>query len=259
MIRQELENRIEDLHKIYCKLQKQFPQAMQEILMAEIPEMVYNSNAIENSTLTLEETEAILFLGAVKRDHEIREIYEAKNLAHVIEYLQEKKENFSIELILKLHKMLLAQIRDDIAGRFRWGDEWVRVGHHLGANPAFVNGLMHELVDHYHKDKKTYFLEKIAHFHAEFETIHPFGDGNGRIGRVLINKQLMDFGYPPIIIPNKSKKSDYYPLFELYLKKNDARGFAQLFALLLLESLHKRITLLTSKKILSLNEWAKQH
>lgn len=121
MIRKELKNRIEDLHKIYCKLQKQFPQAMKEILMAEIPEMVYNSNAIENSTLTLEETEAILFLGAVKKDHEIREIYEAKNLAQLIEYLQEKKENFSIELILKLHKMLLTQMRDDIAGRFRWG------------------------------------------------------------------------------------------------------------------------------------------
>lgn len=259
MIRQELKNKIEHLHKYYWKLKKQFPQAMREILMSEIPEMVYNSNAIENSTLTLEETEALLFLGAIKRDHEIREIYEAKNLAKVIEYLQEKKEKFSIELILKLHKMLLTQIRDDIAGRFRWGDEWVCVGHHLGANPAFVSGLMHELVDQYHNDKKSYFLEKIAHFHAEFETIHPFWDGNGRMGRVLVNKQLMDFGYPPIIVPNKSKKTEYYPLFDLYLKKNGANGFAQLFALLLLESLHKRITLLTSKTVISLNDWAKKN
>lgn len=259
MIRQELKNKIEYLHKCYWKLKKQFPQAMKELLMSEIPEMVYNSNAIENSTLTLEETEALLFLGAIKRDHEIREIYEAKNLAKVIEYLQEQQEKFSVGLILKLHKMLLAQINDAIAGRFRWGDERVRVGNHLGANPAFVSGLMYELVDQYNNDKKTYFLDKIAHFHAEFETIHPFWDGNGRMGRVLVNKQLMDFGYPPIIIPNKSKKSDYYPLFDLYLKKNDARGFAQFFALLLIESLHKRITLLMSKKIISLNEWAKKN
>ena len=147
---------------------------MKELLMSEIPEMVYNSNAIENSTLTLEETEALLFLGAIKRDHEIREIYEAKNLAKVIEYLQEQQEKFSVGLILKLHKMLLTQINDAIAGRFRWGDERVRVGNHLGANPAFVSGLMYELVDQYHNDKKTYFLDKIAHFHAEFETIHPF-------------------------------------------------------------------------------------
>lgn len=147
---------------------------MKELLMSEIPEMVYNSNAIENSTLTLEETEVLLFLGAIKRDHEIREIYEAKNLAKVIEYLQEQQEKFSVGLILKLHKMLLAQINDAIAGRFRWGDERVRVGNHLGANPAFVSGLMYELVDQYNNDKKTYFLDKIAHFHAEFETIHPF-------------------------------------------------------------------------------------
>ncbi len=118
---------------------------------------------------------------------------------------------------------------------------------------------MYDLVDQYHHDKKSYFLDKIAHFHAEFETIHPFGDGNGRIGRVLINQQLANFGYPPIIIPNKNKHSDYYPLFDQYIKENKASGFSHLFSLLLLESLHKRITLLTQPKIISLNERAKKH
>jgi Fic family protein len=113
------------------------------------------------------------------------------------------------------------------------------------------------LVTKYKSDKKGYFLDKIAHFHAEFETIHPFLDWNGRIWRVLVNKQLMDLWYPPIIIPSKNKHKNYYPLFDKYLKNDDYSWFSNLFALLLLESLNKRIQILTAKKIISLNEWAK--
>jgi Fic family protein len=118
---------------------------------------------------------------------------------------------------------------------------------------------MYSLVDKYNKDSKTYFLDNIAYFHAEFETIHPFCDGNGRMGRVLINQQLMKLGYPPIIIQNKSKKSDYYPLFDRYRRHNTYDGFTEMITLLLMESLHKRITLLTSKKVISLNQWTKEH
>lgn len=118
---------------------------------------------------------------------------------------------------------------------------------------------MNELINTYNKDNDVYFLDKIAHFHAEFETIHPFCDGNGRIGRILINQQLMKLGYPPINIPNKNKKSDYYPLFDMYLKRNKYDTFTELFALLLMESLHKRITLLTAKKIITVNQRAKNN
>ena len=69
----------------------------------------------------------------------------------------------------------------------------------------------------------------------------------------------MYLGYPPIIIQNKSKKSEYYPLFDTYRYKNTYDGFTELFAILLMESLHKRITLLTAKKIIPLNQWAKEH
>lgn len=119
--------------------------------------------------------------------------------------------------------------------------------------------MMHELVDTYHSKSESYFLDTIAYFHAEFETIHPFCDGNGRIGRVLINQQLMKLGYPPIIIQNKSKKSDYYPLFAEYNKHTTYDGFTEMFSLLLMESLNKRITLLTAKKIIHLNQWAKEN
>ena len=163
-----------------------------------------------------------------------------------------------LKLILSLHKTLLTDIDDIIAGRFRTGKEWVRVGNHLGANPQFVPALMQELVDNYNQHKISYFLEAVAHFHAEFETIHPFVDGNGRMGRVLINLQLMNLGFPPIIIQNKSKHTEYYTLFTQYQSTFKFGGFTELFALLLQESLHKRITILTAKKIIPLALWASQ-
>lgn len=260
MIYQTTKDKIAQLMKEYKKLSKWNESALHEIAVAEIPEMVYNSNAIENSTLTLEDTEEILLYDKIKRDYTLREVYEAKNLANITQnLLKTPNQKLTIELILALHKTLLIGIRDDRAGRFRCGKEWVRVWGHVWANPAFVSSLMYELVNQYHVRLDGYFLDAIAYFHAEFETIHPFCDGNGRMGRILINQQLMKLGYPPICIPNKNKKSDYYPLFRAYEVKNTFEGFTGMFALLLMESLHKRITLLTAKKIITLNQRAKLH
>ena len=111
-----IKSRIEELFSFYKELEKKNKKALQEISISEVPEMVYNSNAIENSTLTLEETTDIIFFDKIKKDHDIREIYEAKNLVKVIERLQNKpKEKFSAELILELHKILLTSINDHIA------------------------------------------------------------------------------------------------------------------------------------------------
>lgn len=260
MINQTTKDKLEGLQKQYTSLAKGNEILLKEIALAEIPEMVYNSNAIENSTLTLEDTEKILAGGHLERKVSVREIYEAKNLAKLTETLLEKeKHKLTVKLILGLHKTLLTHIEDHIAGRFRSGKEWVRVGNHLGANPQFVPTLMQELVDGYNQNKIAYFLDAIAHFHAEFETIHPFVDGNGRMGRVLINLQLMNAGLPPIIIQNKNKNTAYYPLFTKYQSTLKFGGFTELFALLLQEALHKRITMLTAKRIVPLSVWANQN
>lgn len=260
MINQITRDKIDSLSEKYRKLATKHKEAIKEFTISELPEMVYNSNAIENSTLTLEDTEDILVRNQIRTDHEIREIYEAKNLASAIEYLIDNPEKkISIELILKLHKTLLTNIRDEIAGRFRSGKEWVRVGTHIGANPEFVNGLMYDLVRDYNSDDGKYFLEKIAYFHAEFENIHPFGDGNGRIGRLLTNEQLDMLGLPPIIIPNKSKLEEYYPALDEYTKTGKVDKLTELFAGLLTEALYRRIAKLSAKKIIPVAEWAKNN
>lgn len=253
-------NRIKSLSKTYQSLAKHSPQAIKEITFAEIPEQVFNSNAIENSTLSLKDTEDILLRGQILRDAEIREVYEAKNLGRALELLIENpSQNLTTELILTLHKILLPGINDSIAGRFRSGDEWVRVGTHIGANPDFVNDLVHKLVENYNKDDKSEPISKIAYFHNEFEYIHPFCDGNGRIGRILINQQLMKLNLPPILIPAKNKYQDYYPTLDAYDKKNDPAPLEDYLSLLLLESLNKYITIISGAKIVPLVDWAKHN
>lgn len=260
MINQVIRDRINSLSEEYRKLAIKNKEIIKELTISELPEMVYNSNAIENSTLTLEDTEDILIRNQIRTDHEVREIYEAKNLASAIEYLMDNPEKeISVELILKLHKTLLTNICDEIAGRFRSGKEWVRVGIHIGANPEFVNGFMYELVEKYNSDTDKHFLDKITYFHAEFENIHPFGDGNGRIGRLLTNEQLDLLGLPPIIILNKSKFNEYYPALNEYTKTGKVDKLTRLFASLLIEALYRRITKLTAKKIIPVSDWAKNN
>lgn len=249
--------RIKNLGLEYHELAKKHPRAVREITFAEIPEQVFNSNAIENSTLTLKDTEDILIRGQIMRDAEIREIYEAKNLSRALELLIENpSQNLTVELILALHKILLSGINDSFAGRFRSGDEWVRVGTHIGANPDFVNDLIYKLVESYNREDGREPISKISYFHNEFEYIHPFCDGNGRIGRILINQQLMKLNLPPIIIPARNKYQDYYPALDAYDKKTDLAPLETYLSLLLLESLNKYITILKGEKVIPLVNWA---
>lgn len=260
MINLSLRQKLDFLIERYRDLVPNYASGIRELSLVELPEMVYNSNAIENSTLTLEDTEDILIRHQIRTDHQIREIFEATNLAKAMKYLLDNPETeISVPLILKLHRILMQNIRDDAAGRFRTNKEWVRVGSHLGANPKFVHGFMSDLVEKYNASDDQYFLDKIVYFHAEFENIHPFIDGNGRIGRLLINEQLDLLNLPPILIPHKSKNEEYYPALEEYSNFNKLDRLSDFFARLLIEALYRRITRLTAPKIISVSDWAKQN
>jgi Fic family protein len=226
----------------------------------EIPEHVYNSNAIENSTLTLDETEKILLQIDLDRYVTDREVFEARNLGRVMEYLESKAKSseLSLPVILLLHKMLLSHIRDDVAGRFRSGDEWVRVGTHIGANPKEVEQLLTNMLTRYHTDPGEHIVTRVARFHLEFEHIHPFIDGNGRMGRVLNNYLLIREGYVPINI-TFSSRAEYYNAFKTYDTEKDSKSMEKMVGRALSASYHKRLAYLEGKEIITLRDYAKRH
>lgn len=251
-----LQKRIEDLKKEYDRLKIGKDSLLKIIDETEIPESVYNSNAIENSTLTLKETEKILLEMEVSKNVSLREVFEAKNLARVMEYIHAKSSaEQSIETILLLHQMLIGNIDESIAGRLRNKGEYVRVGSFIAPAPEHIELMLEEVLIEYSSDQTTYFVDKISKFHLDFETIHPFVDGNGRIGRVIINYQLYRLGFPGVIIRDK-EKTDYYRSFVEYHDDKTTKSMQRIISLTIMEALHKRITYLKGYKIIEAAEYA---
>ena len=251
-------NKIKVLKTEYDKLHKGKESLLKIIDESELSESVFNSNAIENSTLTLKETERILLELEISRNVSVREVFEAKNLARVMEYTKSKagEADLSLEIILLLHKMLLGNIDDTIAGRFRKKGEYVRVGTHIAPPPEHVERMIEETMLENSADHNSYFADKIAKFHLDFETIHPFCDGNGKMGRVIINYHLMRLGFPNIIIRDKEKRI-YYQSFSDYRDSKKTKTMEKIVTLALIESLHKRTAYLRGDKITTIADFVK--
>lgn len=253
-------NKINILRERYYKAFPDKESLIKLISEAEIPEQVYNSNAIENSTLSLEETEKILLQIDLDRFISEREIFEAKNLARVVGYIDKraKEQELTKEVILSLHKMLLSNIRDDIAGRFRKDNEFVRVGSHIAPAPQEIEGSMDKMIAEYNASVGENIIKRIAKLHLAFEYLHPFCDGNGRIGRVINNYLLIREGYVPINIKFIDRKK-YYDAFKEFDSKSTTGVMEEIVAKALTNSYHKRLAYLESKKIVDLVDYAKAH
>ena len=225
---------------------------------AEIPEQVYNSNAIENSTLTLEETEKILLQIDLDRFVSERELFEAKNLARVVAYVDKraKEQELSEDVILFLHKMLIANIRDEIAGRFRHGEERVRVGTHIAPHASEIPELMRTMLAEYNAASHEHIVRRIARLHLAFEHAHPFIDGNGRMGRAINNYLLIREGYVPINI-KFIDRARYYDAFREFDAQNKTAIMEEIVGRALTNSYHKRLAYLEGKEIILLKEYAK--
>lgn len=168
--------------------------------------LTYNTNRIEGSTLSENETAAILFENISLKDKTLVEQLEAKNhqtaLLYLFDYLYAKKE-INEKLILKLHTILLNGINTDAGFYRRHG---VRI---MGANIATANylkvpQLMKDMVRYIQKDIKDVITHTVK-THSRFEKIHPFSDGNGRIGRLLVQAMLLKNNLPPALIKQEEK------------------------------------------------------
>lgn len=251
-------NKIQLLRERYHRAAMGKESLISLILEAEIAEQVYNSNAIENSTLTLDETEKILLQIDLDRYINERELFEAKNLARVVTYMNHKAKELelTLDVMLSLHKMLILNIRDDIAGRFRSNNEYVRVGSHIAPAPQEITERLAKMLAEYQATSHKNIIKRIAKLHLTFEHTHPFIDGNGRIGRVLNNFLLIREGFVPINIKFIDRKK-YYEAFREFDEKGATTIMEEIVGKALTNSYYKCLSYLEGKKIITLREYAK--
>jgi|SRR3989338_4408747 len=199
----------------------------------------YNSTAIEGNTLTLQETAQLLFEKRVPSSKSLREINESINHKEAFDYILNLKEDISKKVILELHgtvvkNTLKDELKDQI-GKYRTVQVYIRGVEWLPSKPKDIHKEMKSLLVWYSKNKKNLNpLVLAAYFHAVFEMIHPFVDGNGRVGRLLMSFILHKSGFPMINIPNK-EKNIYYKSLENSQTNGDLRPFVEFLIKLLRE------------------------
>ncbi len=192
-------------------------------------EYTYNSNAIEGNTLTLRETDMVL-RGLTIAQKPLKDHMEAVGHKEAFEFIQDliKDQVPLLESIIKqIHYLVLADKKDD-RGVYRRVPVRIMGAKHEPVQPYLIQPKMEQLLESYINSTE-HIIPRLARFHIEFEGIHPFIDGNGRTGRLLVNMELMKAGYPPIDI-KFSDRVAYYKAFDEYYEKNNLNAMEKLFA-----------------------------
>jgi len=221
-------------------------------------EMTYNSNAIEGNTLTLKETYWVIQEGMTFKGKPLKDHLEAKNHKEALNYLydliQEKNHTFSEHLIKTLHTLILEKIDQNIAGQYRQIEVMISGASHRPPSALDVPLKMHDLIEWTRdQQEKMNIIEFSAIFHHKFVHTHPFEDGNGRTGRLLMNVFLMRHGLPLVIIQKNDREKYYRTLHAA--DKGDYKPLVKLVAQATLRSLNIYLDVLTptAKK----TEWFK--
>lgn len=194
-------------------------------------EYIYNTNAIEGNSLTLQETNLLLNQNITPKGKDLREIYDHINEKDTFDYIIKEKPKITTETTIDVHARLLKNI-DQRTGSFRKHNVRVFGAEFTPTDAKYVEIDMNILLKWYEQHKrKLHPLILGSIFHEKFERIHPFYDGNGRTGRMLINIVLMQNSLPPLIIKNKMRNEYYTALSEGHkadLTKIDAEKYQKI-------------------------------
>jgi len=210
-IQPELYTRLEAIKQNFQKDWGKLPQSIKKQQKEEVAIIfTYNTNAIEGSTISEAEVRGII-LDKVSPSKSISDIKETEAHNAIFLKMLEERKPLSNSLLLEWHSQIFYQSKPELAGKYRVYN--VRVGSHIAPKHQEVMKLMNELIRYIKKEKDSINpVELAATVHYRFEKIHPFGDGNGRIGRLLMNHILWFAGYPIHIIEYKNRNTYYRAL-----------------------------------------------
>lgn len=206
-------------------------------------EYTYNSNAIEGNTLTLQETSLVL-QGLTVGSKPLKDHLEAVGHRKAFDFICEQVGNpapLSESMIRQIHYLVLSDHPED-RGVYRRMPVRIIGALHEPVQPYLIQPRMEQLLQDYFVSEEN-LLPRLARFHIEFEGIHPFIDGNGRTGRLLVNLELMKAGYPPIDI-KFSDRVKYYAAFDAWYSSKKRDAMAILFATYLNQQLQRYLEIL---------------
>jgi len=193
------------------------PKQLKDILEIFTINFTYESNAIEGNSLTLKDVTLILKENMVLKDKDLREIYETRNTRIANELLFKKEIKINLKEIIKLHAILIKET--GVTEGFKKFPNYLLMRNLKTTPPEKVEEEMGKLIEWYEEHKgKEHPIRLATEFHGKFEKIHPFEDGNGRTGRILINAILLEHGYPPLII-RKTMRSSYFAALQAFDEK----------------------------------------
>jgi Fic family protein len=186
---------------------------MKDIIDRFTVNFTYESNAIEGNSLTLKDVTMVLSENMIPKGSDLRDIYETKNTRKANDLLFNKNIKITVKDIIKIHSTLVDET--GVTKGFKKLPNFLLMKNIKTTLPENVENDMNELIRWYDQNQNLHPLRLASEFHARFEKIHPFEDGNGRVGRMLINAILMEKGYPPLII-KKTMRQSYFNALEAY-------------------------------------------
>lgn len=221
---------LETIHVNFKNKKKTIPKSIQEKNFKSFSvKFTYNTQRIEGSTLTLKDTTFLLEYGLSPSNRPTNDIKETEIHQKLFLEIMEQKDDLSLALVKKWHKKLFQQTKPDIAGILRDHDVQISQSEFIPPPHATVNFLISGFFTWYNSSKKKLHpVELAALVHLKFVTIHPFGDGNGRTTRLMMNYVLNAFDYPLMDVDYADRRS-YYTALEKSQRKDDYLPFLQWF------------------------------